>query len=71
MGYVYYVRDAIKNVKLKLKSEGWEFNKELSDTRYSPEQPFATLSYCPELENSIICSDSEANYYQNIIGVLT
>ena len=65
-----YVRDAIKNIKEKLKSEGWEFNKKLSNIRYSPQQPFATLSYRPELYNSIINSDSEANYYQNLIGVL-
>ena len=57
-----YVRDAIKNVKEQLKSEGWEFNKKLSDTRYSPQQPFATLTYRHELDNSIICSDSEENY---------
>jgi hypothetical protein len=65
-----YVRDAIKHVKEKLKSEGWEFNKKLSDTKYSPQQPYSNAKYRPELDVSNLCSDSEANYYQNLIGVL-
>lgn len=65
-----YVRDAIKHVKERLKQDGYEFNKKLSDTRYSPQQPFSNLKYRPELDVSIICSDTEASYYQNLIGVL-
>ena len=65
-----YVRDAIKHVKEKLKGDGWEFNRKLSDPNYSPQQPFQTLSYKPELDSSLLCSDQEANYYQNLIGVL-
>ena len=65
-----YTRDAIKHVKDKLKEEGWEFNRKLSDSRYSPQQPFTTQSYRPELDNSMVCSVSESSYYQNLIGVL-
>ena len=65
-----YVKDAVKHVKTRLKEEGFEFNKRLSDIRYSPQQPYSTLSYRPELDSSEVCSDSEANYYQNLIGVL-
>lgn len=65
-----YVRDAIKHVKDKLKQDGWEFNKKLSDTKYSPQQPFSCAKYRPEIDASILCSDNEANYFQNLIGVL-
>ena len=65
-----YVRDAVKHVKERLKVEGWEFNKRLSDKRYSPQQPYSNVNYRPELEASEVCSDSEANYFQNLIGVL-
>jgi hypothetical protein len=65
-----YVRDAIKHVKDKLKKDGWEFNRKLSDTNYSPQQPFSTLNYRPELDSTMICNDDEASYYQNLIGVL-
>ena len=65
-----YVRDAVKHVKDKLKQEGWEFNKKLSDPSHSPQQPFSTLHYKPELDASEPCTDNEANYYQNLIGVL-
>ena len=65
-----YVRDAIKNVKDRLKEDGWEFNKKLSDTKYSPQQPYSTQAYRPELDVSLLCNDIEANYFQNLIGVL-
>jgi hypothetical protein len=65
-----YVRDAIKHVKDKLKRDGLEFNRKLSDPLYSPQQPFSTQKYKPELDSSHLCSDQEANYYQNLIGVL-
>ena len=65
-----YVKDAVKTVKEKLKQDGWEFNKKLSDVRHSPQQPFSSLTYKPELDCSDICTDAEANYFQNLIGVL-
>jgi hypothetical protein len=65
-----YVRDSIKNVKERLKNEGWEFNKRLSDVNYSPQQPFSNVKYRPELDVSNLCSDHEGNYFQNLIGVL-
>ena len=65
-----YVKDAVKHVKTRLREEGYEFNKKLSDIRYLPQQPYSSLNYRPELEISEVCSDSEANYFQNLIGVL-
>ena len=65
-----YVVDAVRHVKEKLLRDGWEFNKKLSDVNYSPQHPFSSQSYKPELEDSIFCNDEEANYYQNLIGVL-
>ena len=65
-----YVIDAVKHVKERLAQEGWEFNKKLSDKKYSPQQPFTTQSYRPELDCTQECNQDEANYYQNLIGVL-
>lgn len=65
-----YVTNAVKQVKDKLKQDGWEFNKKLSDTRYSPQHPYSNAKYKPELDVSNLCSDNEATYYQNLIGVL-
>ena len=61
---------SILAVKDRLKTEGWEFNKRLSDIRYSPQQPYSSQNYKPELETSTPCTDSEANYFQNLIVVL-
>ena len=65
-----YVREAVKHVKDKLKNNGFEFNRKLSDVNYSPQQPFTTQSYRPELDATLNCNDDEAIYYQNLIGVL-
>ena len=65
-----YVRDAVKTVKTKLKKEGFEFNKKLSDPKYSPKQPFSNVNYCPELDVTEACNDLQVSYYYNLIGVL-
>ena len=65
-----YVKEAVRHVKEKLKMDGYEFNKKLSDVNYSPQQPFTTQSYRPELDSSLQCNDEDVNYYQNLIGVL-
>ena len=65
-----YVKEAIKNVKKRLKDDSLEFNKKLSDKNYSPKQPFSNASYRPELDTSQECDDDQTNFYQNLIGVL-
>ena len=65
-----YVREAVKNVKKRLKEDGFEFNKKLSDVKYSPRQPYSTQKYRPELDTITPCTNIESEYYQNLIGVL-
>ncbi len=65
-----YVRDSVKNIKQRLKERGVEFNKKLSDVKYSPRQPFSNLKYRPELDTSTPCDDDQTTLYQNLIGIL-
>ena len=65
-----YVKEAVRNVKLRMKSDGFRFNKKLSDVNYSPEGPFSAANYRPELDLSAECSIDQITYYQNLIGVL-
>ena len=52
-----YVREAVRNVKEKVKRDGFTFNKKLSDTKYSPQSPFSNVKYRPELDTSMECSE--------------
>lgn len=45
-----YVKEAVANVKQRLKQDGYAFNKKLSDPNYSPQQPFSHIKYRPELD---------------------
>ena len=65
-----YVREAVNNVKQQMKKDGFQFNKKLSDPKYSPQQPFSAKAYRPELDTSLECNDVQGTYYQNLIGVL-
>ena len=65
-----YVRDSVKNIKARLKQDGFEFNKKLSDVVYSPQQPFSNAKYKPELDTSPTCTITQFEYYQNLIGIL-
>ena len=47
-----------------------EFNKQLSDVKYRPRQPFSSIDYRPEMDTSSECNDQQIAYYQNLIGVL-
>ena len=69
MGSKTFLEKAIKNLKNNLKSDGFIFEKKLSDVNYSPNQPFLATSYCPELDTSVECSDKQVNLYHNIIGI--
>ena len=65
-----YVRDSVKNFKMRLKDSDLEFNKKLSSVEYSPKQPFSSQNYRPELDTSTPCDNEQATLYQNIIGTL-
>jgi hypothetical protein len=65
-----YVREAVKNVKARLKQDGFIFNKKLSDPNYSPASPFSAKLYRPELDTTLECNDIQTSFYQNLIGVL-
>ena len=70
MGSANYVGKVVKNVKKALERDGFEFNRKLSDIRYSPKQPYTTASYCPEMDTSALCNDKQVTFYQNLIGIL-
>ena len=40
MSYDSYVKETIKNVNKRLKEDGMEYNKKLSEVRYLPKNPF-------------------------------
>jgi hypothetical protein len=65
-----YVREAVKNVKERVKRDGFHFNKKLSDPNYSPQSPFSNLKYRPELDTTEECNTSQLSFFQNLIGVL-
>ena len=54
-----YIGKAINNIKKKLEVDGYIFNKNLSNMKYSPKKPFSTTSYCPELDTSVECSEKQ------------
>ena len=70
MGSNSYVKEAVCVVKERLKKDHVEFHPKLSDPSISAPQPFTTQSYLPELDTSALCDDSQASYFQNLIGVL-
>ena len=65
-----YIIEAVKNVKKKMKEDGFEFDRKLSSTTYSPKQPFSSAKYRPELDGTAECDAKQHNYFQNLIGVL-
>ena len=65
-----YCKEAVKNVKKKLKEYGFEYNKKLLDPAYSGRQPSLNVNYRPELDFTETCNNEEYGYYANLIGVL-
>ena len=70
MGSETYTTQAIKNLKKRMEKEGYEYNKKLSDVDYSPKQLSSSLNYRPEMDVSDHCSDSQTQFFQNLIGIL-
>ena len=48
-----YVKEAIKNVKKRLKENGLEYNKNLSDIKYLAKNPFESVEYRPKIDTSM------------------
>ena len=70
IGAETYVTHAIKNLKKRMKTEGFDNNKNLSNVDYSPQQPFSNLKYCPEFYVTDECSYIQIQLFQNIIGTM-
>ena len=53
-----YVTHAIKNMKKRMATKGFEYNKKLYDVNYSPQQPFSNIHYRPDIDVPDEFSDS-------------
>ena len=49
IGAETYVTHSIKNLKKRMTTEGFEYNKKFSDVKYSSQQPFSNLHYRPDM----------------------
>ena len=58
MGSASCIKNAIKNVKAKLKDDGFQYNSKLSSVEYSVKQPFLAVEYRLELDTSAECNDN-------------
>ena len=65
-----YVEEAIKNVEKRLKEDGLKYNKNIYDLNYSTNNPFSSVDYRPELDTFMECTEYQASFYQNLIGVI-
>ena len=70
MGSDTYTKRAVKNLKERLKQDGLEFNRKLSDPKISAPQPFSNVNYRAELDTSDECNKQQISFYQNLIGIL-
>ena len=60
----------IKKPKKRMATEGFEYNNNLSDVNYYPQQPFSNIHYRPDMDVTDECSDSQIKFFQNLIGIL-
>ena len=70
MGAQGYVKKVVKNIKKRLSDDHLQFNRKLSDPAVSAPQPFSSVTYRPELDTSLECTNERTTFYQNIIGIL-
>ena len=70
LGSETYVKQVVKNLKERMKKDGFGFNKKLSDMSHSAPQPFSNVNYRPELDTSDVCNDVQITFFQNLIGIL-
>ena len=57
-------------MKKKMKENGYEYNRKLSDLNYLPKHLFSNMNFQPELDLTEACNDEQYSYYSNLIGVL-
>ena len=67
MGAETYVTHAINNPKKRMETEGFEYNKKLSDKKYSPQQPLSNIHYLPDMDVTDECSDSKIQFFQILL----
>ena len=70
MGAETYVTHIIINLQKRMATEGFECNKKLSDVNYPPQKLFSNINYCPGIDVTDECSDSQIQLFQNIILIL-
>ena len=70
MGAETYFTHAIKNLKKRMATEGFEYNKNLSDMNYFPQQPFSNLHYHPEMDVTDEISNNQIQLFQNLIRIM-
>ena len=70
MGDETYVTHGITNLKKQMATEGFEYNKKLSDVKYSPQQPFSNLHYHPEMDVTDECSYIQIQLFHNLIRIM-
>ena len=51
-----HVKEGINNGKKRLKEDGLEYNKKLSNVNYLLKSPFSSVDYSPELDISMGCN---------------
>ena len=59
MGAETYVTHAIKHLKNRMATKGFEYNNKLSGVNYSPQQTFSNIRYLPDMDVTDKCSDSQ------------
>ena len=57
----------IKKPKKRMATEGFEYNKKLSDKKYSPQQPLSNIHYHPDMNVTDECSDSKIQFFQKLL----
>ena len=65
-----YVKEAINNVNKHMKEEKMEFNRKFYDIIYSSKNPFYSVEYRLELNNSAECTEYQVNLFHNQIGII-
>ena len=46
-----------------------KYSKNISGVKYSPNSPFLSVEYIPELDTSVEWNENQVSLYQNLIGV--
>ena len=70
MGAETYVTHAIKNLKNCMATKGFEYNKNLYDVNYYPQQPFSNIHYRPQMDVTDKCFDSQIQFFHNLIVIM-